>query len=241
MPRFFTDNVNSEIGIVTGDDRKHIEKSLRMKIGDEIVLCNQTGQDYFGNIDSISESEVTVKIYNVLPSKGESPVNINLIMANPKGDKMDLIVQKCTELGVKEITPMLTQYCVSRPDQKSMKKKIDRWQKIAEEASKQSGRGIIPKINQCVEFKEIVNNMPNESLNLICYEKYGTTIKETIKDDSNQKINLIIGSEGGFSDKEIEEIKNNNINIITLGDRILRCETAPISAISIIMALKDCM
>ncbi len=239
MPRFFIDKPNGNNAIVTGADAVHIGRSLRMKLGDELILCCDA-TEYTTKILTISDSEVVCEILSSQTSKAEPNISLRLFQAIPKSDKMELIIQKAVELGADEITPVLTERCVSRPDDKSFKKKKVRWEKIALEAAKQSGRGIIPKISDILSFEECVLELQKLDCAFMCYEKGGERLTaDRLKNASN--VGILIGSEGGFEQAEADFAFENNITLIGLGNRILRCETAPIATISIIMSLTDNM
>lgn len=235
MPRFFSDEINDEIAVISGGDATHIGRSLRMRLGDELIVCKD-GIEYNTKIESISDEQVICKIIDSSLSNAEPNINLTLFQAVPKGDKLDLIVQKAVELGVKEICPVLTSRCVSRPDSKSFEKKQKRLQKIALEAAKQSGRGIIPQVSEIINLEQCIDRMRSIDLGLVCYEKGGKNLSE-VGLKPNSSVGLFIGSEGGFDAQEIEKCSSNGIIPVGLGSRILRCETAPISAISIIMNL----
>lgn len=236
MPRFFIDNIDKdkEKAYILGEDAKHITKSLRMHTGEQVILCDCKGYDYICTIISINDQYVEVNINDIVISKSEPNIKVVLYQGLPKGDKMDTIIQKTVELGVSEIVPVLTNRCVSRPDEKSANKKCQRWQKISLEAAKQSGRGIIPKVNNIISIKEMYKRIDKQDKTIVFYEVGGQSLSEII---NNQKsnINIIIGPEGGFEKYEIEQLLNNGANIATLGPRILRTETAGIAAISAIM------
>ena len=167
----------------------------------------------------------------------EPPISIILYQGLPKSSKMDFIVQKATEIGVKEIYPIITNRTVVKIDNnKKEKNKVDRWNKISEEAAKQSKRDIIPKVNSVLSFKEMINILKDEENILVPYENQeGIGIKDIIKKISNKKIHVIIGPEGGFEEEEIEELKDIGSNTVSLGPRILRTETAGIVALSILL------
>lgn len=235
MPRFFSDEINDEIAVISGSDAVHIGRSLRMRLGDELIVCKD-GVDYSTKIESISDTQVICRIVASSPSNAEPNIDLTLFQAMPKSDKLDMIVQKAVELGAKEICPVLTSRCVSRPDSKSYAKKQKRLQKIALEAAKQSGRGIIPQVSEILTLEQCIERMKAMDLGLVCYEKGGKNLSEVgLKD--NASIGLFIGSEGGFDEQEIAKCCDNGIIPIGMGTRILRCETAPVSAISIIMNL----
>lgn len=240
MPRFFVkeENINSNYITVSGNDAVHIGRSLRMKIGDKLILCcNKI--DYTTKILTINDSEVICEIMSQTPIQSEANINLVLYQAMPKLDKLEFITQKAVELGAAKIVPVITSRCISRPDKKSFSKKKERLNKIALEAAKQSGRGIIPEIYDILDFKSAVSELSKHDFSFVCYEKGGIPFSCIINpnDFKNKNIGLFIGSEGGFDEKEIEVCESLGIRTISMGKRILRCETAPVSAISIIMAL----
>lgn len=234
MPRFFVDNINDGRAYISGDDAKHISRVLRMNIGDEITLCDGKGKDYTAKIDSISEY-IELEILSEIDNVAEPSLKLNLYQAIPKLDKMDLIVQKSVELGINRITPVLTERCISRPNKQSMNRKIERYNKIALAAAKQSGRGIIPIVMPMISYQDAVKEI-TRGTGILFYECGGARLGNFIS-ESTLSASILIGSEGGFSQKEVDLAKESGIAVATLGERILRCETAPISAISIIMYL----
>ena len=237
LSRFFADKEQFSSDFVTllGDDVKHISKVLRMRAGDEITLCDKCGTDYRCSIREIYSDKIIADILSKEPNKAEAPINITLYQGLPKSDKMEYIIQKCVELGVNNIVPVMTKRVISKP--KDMDKKIDRWQKIATEASKQCGRGVIPKVHSLILFEDMAKSISEaQDLNLMPYEcEKNCKIKDILKNNKNTNINIIIGPEGGFDDTEAMFALNNNITTVTLGPRILRTETAPIATVSAIM------
>ncbi|HJJ05957.1 MAG TPA: 16S rRNA (uracil(1498)-N(3))-methyltransferase [Clostridiaceae bacterium] len=241
MPKFFIKNnqVKGEYIDITGDDVNHIKNVLRLKIDDCIQVCNSdTGNNYKAQIVSVEKSNIKCSIIEKLNSTVESNVYIHILQGLPKADKMELIIQKCTELGVQEITPVNMERSIVKLNPKDETKKIQRWQKIAEVAAKQSGRDKITQINNIVKFKDIFNVLKDYDAFLVAYEKEkeNTLKKELIKlkEVSSPKVAVLIGPEGGIDDEEIKILKTNNTKIITLGKRILRTETAPLAISSII-------
>ncbi len=239
MPRFFSDDIRGEYIYLNKDDENHILKSLRMKNGDEVIICDTNGFDFTCEVQ-ITGDRIRCKIVDMNKNFTEPSVDITLYQALPKGDKMDMIVQKCTELGIKKIVPVLTDRCISRPDEKKMAKKIIRYNKIAFEAAKQSQRGIIPKIENIMSFKDAVDIASKDDMTLFFYEKGGNKLSEINYDNINS-LSFFIGSEGGFDTEEVNLARENDFKIMSLGNRILRCETAPIAALSCIMLLTDNM
>lgn len=241
MPKFFikNDQVKDEYIDITGDDVNHIKNVLRLKIDDCIQVCNSdTGNNYKAQIVSVEKSNIKCSIIEKLNSTVESNVYIHILQGLPKADKMELIIQKCTELGVQEITPVNMERSIVKLNPKDETKKIQRWQKIAEVAAKQSGRDKITQINNIVKFKDIFDVLKDYDTFLVAYEKEkeNTLKKELIKlkEVTSPKIAVLIGPEGGIDDEEIKVLKMNNTKIITLGKRILRTETAPLAISSII-------
>ena len=234
MPRFFTTNINSSRAVIESDDARHITKSLRMREGDAIVLCNGEGFDYRGKISLIGHEHVEVIIYERNPSPGEPKVKITLYQALPKADKLDFIVQKAVELGAGEIVPVLTSRCISRPDEKSMTKKLERLNRTALEAAKQCGRGIVPNVAPLMEFSAAVNSMKHSALPILCYEASSIQLSKVLHPKA-AGIALMIGSEGGFSADEVRLAEESGVHCVSLGSRILRCETAPLCALSAIL------
>lgn len=234
-PRFFTENI-SDTAVVNGDDAKHISTVLRMKVGDKAVLCDNSENDYLCEIMSAQKEQVVFSVLDKQKNEAEPTVKLRLFQCIPKSDKMEFIVQKATELGASEIIPVLSKRCVSRPDDKTAIKKAMRYQKIAEEASKQCGRGKIPEIKPMMSFKEAVKAYSGDGCGILFYECGGEAISKIVPEDASV-INVFIGSEGGFEKEEAELAKDSGIALATLGKRILRCETAPVAAISVLMNL----
>lgn len=233
MPRFFTGPLEGPTALLTGEDAAHISRSLRLRPGEEITLCDGRGTDYEGRICSTGET-VEVEILSRRPSVAEPGVQITLYQACPKGDKMETIIQKSVELGVSAIVPVLTERCVSRPDRAAMAKKLPRYQKIALEAAKQSGRGIIPAVHPLLTLREAAERVSGSSL--VLYEKGGERLCNLISGHETE-INLFVGSEGGFSPEEIALLGEKGIRPATLGSRILRCETAPVCGLAVVLSL----
>lgn len=234
MAWFFTNEINSDKYEITGEDAKHIAKSLRMKVGEELTLCTLDGRRHECVIESFSTDSVFVTVLSSTTCEQEPSVKISLFMALTKGDKMDDIVQKSVELGVYEIIPVLTSRCISRPDEKQIKKKVARWQKIAVGAASQSRRGIIPKVHDMMTLKEASQMAENFDKSIVFYECGGEKIKDIV-DENVKTLAMFIGSEGGFEETEIEMLKANGVIPSTLGKRILRAQTAPIVGITAVM------
>lgn len=244
MPKFFiTQNqIENEKITIIGKDVNHIKNVLRQKNGDEIIICdNTTEQDYKCKIEKIEEEKILCEIQEKIENNSESNVKITIFQGLPKSDKMELVIQKSVELGVYDITPIEMKRCVVKLNEKDKAKKIERWQKIAEVAAKQSGRNQIPKINDIIPVKNICKLTEKYDLILVAYEKEeNTTLKQVLKEmkqenKENLKIAVVIGPEGGIEEKEIEMLQQSGAKIITLGRRILRTETVALNMLSIIL------
>ena len=235
MPRFFCDSISDGVVSITGPDARHIGRSLRMRLGDEITVCSGA-KEYISKILTISDELVTCEVLEERLSENEADISLTLFQAMPKSDKLDTIIQKATELGAARVCPVLTERCVSRPDKKSFEKKLERLRRISLEACKQSGRAAMVEISPLMSFDECIAEMIKLDMPLMCYEQGGESLS-AVGLKSGQSIGLLVGSEGGFAPHEAEKAKSAGIRMIGLGRRILRCETAPVSAISIIMHL----
>ena len=248
MSKFFVKNEqikDNEITIL-GEDVKHIANVLRLKKEDEIQICNlDTKMNYIANINEIDKKYVKCKIKKIENTDSETQVNITLYQGLPKADKMEYIIQKNVELGVKKIIPVEMERSIVKFDQKTVEKKIERWQKISEVASKQSGRDIIPKIEIPTNIKKICENINEYDIVLVAYENEENNslknelsqIKITIINNQSQefKIGIVIGPEGGLEKQDVENLERSGAKIITLGKRILRTETVALNVLSIIM------
>ena len=235
MAWFFTQHdIKDNKHIIAGENAKHISKVLRMKIGEEITLVTPDNTQCTCEISDINSDSVIVDILSRKPCENEPDVFVTLYQALPKSDKMDYIIQKCVELGVSRIVPVISARCVSRPDNKSLKKKQERWQKIALQAGMQSRRGIVPQVCECVSFKEAVKLSEQNDKNIIFYEMGGESVRK-ILNEKVKSIGMFIGSEGGFEQSEVDLVVESGGTPATLGKRILRAETAPLAGLSIIM------
>ena len=236
MPRFFTEHADENEIILTGEEAHHIGRSLRMRTGEMLTVCS-CGIDYQCEIIKITDSQVFLRPVEIHPCASEPNIHLTLYQAVPKQDKLAEIVQKATELGVSEIVPVLTSRCIARPDKKEFLKKQERLQKIAVSAAKQSGRGRIPEVHSLHSWKEALASMQQQDISIMLYEEKGGIRFEEIPFTSQTNIGLFIGSEGGISEQEAKEAVSAGLYRVWLGNRILRCETAPTAAISILMYL----
>ena len=233
LPRFFTGPITGDRALITGGDASHITKSLRLRLGEAVTLCDGCGFDYEGRILSLGDP-VEVELLGKRPTACEPQAKVTLFQAMPKGDKLEWIIQKSVELGVYQIVPVLTARCISRPSPAGMEKKLARYQKIADEAAKQCGRGILPKVAPLVSLEEAVGMLPEKSL--VFYEKGGQRLCRMVSPDDSEW-GIFVGSEGGFSPEEIQFLERWGVCPATLGSRILRCETAPLCGLSVLFSL----
>ncbi|MBZ9688178.1 16S rRNA (uracil(1498)-N(3))-methyltransferase [Clostridium estertheticum] len=240
MHKFFVPKANivENNAIIEGEDVKHIYKVLRLKVGDKVSINNCEGSEYVGEITLIDKKSVNINLLEKSSINNESPIEVYLFQGMPKSTKMDLIVQKNTELGVKAITPIITERVVVKTELAEFKK-VDRWNRIALEACKQSKRSLVPQINVPIEFDHLLENLKQMDLVVVPYENeegYGIKkLMKTIEKQSISKVAIVIGPEGGFEECEIIKLKEIGASIITLGPRILRTETAGFTCLSLIM------
>ena len=235
MPRFFIRANQIEDGVVTllGDDAHHISRSLRMAAGECITVCDMQKNEYECELTDFLPDRVLAKILETRQSDTEPPYHAIVYQALPKGDKLDSVIQKAVECGASEITTFESERCIVRAKGENESKKVERRQRIALEAAKQSGRGIVPAVNATISFSEMCRRAAEADIALFCYEGDGTEPlpvalgKAVAKiDKENPTIALIIGSEGGFSLAEAQKICSLGILPVGLGKRILRTETA---------------
>lgn len=237
MPRCFIDYVpESDCVILTGDDAHHISRVLRMKSGEALTICDGLGTDYQCVLTDTEGGKVNCHIEEHVPSRGEPVTDVTLFMALPKGDKMDFIVQKAVELGANTVVPYLASRCVSRPDGKALAKKIERWRKIAREAAQQCGRGRVPTVMECVDFSAAVARAAQTEMPLFFYEmERETSVRTVLRAHTFTSAAIMIGPEGGFAEEEAQMARQNGLTHVSLGPRILRCETAPLAALTAVL------
>ena len=240
MHRFYVSDVSEADKSVHiyGEDVNHIKNVLRLRAGDEITVGDGSGRDYTCNISEIKDDEVVADICNITDNCAELPTDIYLFQGLPKADKMEFIIEKAVELGAKEIIPVMMERTVVKLDDKKKPRKLERYNLIAESASKQSRRGIIPKVSNFVNMKEAIDIASKLDMIMVPYEsaKGMDYSLEVFKEAAGNKksVGIFIGPEGGFADKEIEELKQSGARIVSLGHRILRTETAGLTALSIL-------
>ena len=244
MPKFFVkqEQIQENRITVKGQDVNHIKKVLRAQIGEELSICNcENGKNFLCTIQEMQDEEIVCQIEQQIDDEVESNVEVTVFQGLPKADKMELVIQKSVELGAYAITPVEMKRCVVKLNEKDKRKKIERWQKIAEVAAKQSGRNRIPQVHEIQTIKNICNLCQEYDIVLVAYEKEEKNkLKqelEKIKDKQKEyvKLAILIGPEGGLEEAEINQLKDKGAKIVTLGKRILRTETVALSMLSIIM------
>lgn len=239
MYHFFVseEQINGENAYIEGSDVNHIANVLRMKPGEELLISVKGDWDYLCKIVDIETDRVNLKVLESMEQR-ELPVNITLLQGIPKSDKLEMIIQKAVELGVSEIIPVKTKRVVVKIDEKKVDTKVNRWNAIAESAAKQSKRSIIPKVHEPMSIDNALEIVKDFGVKLIPYENAdGIDKTRKILDnmDKTKNISVFIGPEGGFEESEVERIKNSGFEVITLGKRILRTETAGLALLSNIM------
>ena len=240
MPKFFIpNNCTYTIGDlirISGRDAFHISHTLRMKKGESLTLVSTDQAEYSTVIDSFVSDEVCLKVTDVSQNSTEPRVFSSLFQALAKGDKMDTVIQKSVELGVGEIYPVASARCIVQADEKRAEKKLERWQRIAEEAAKQCGRGIIPRVHPIISFKDALEQMKKSDLYFLCYETSEENNPKALFSKSNfDSVSFFIGPEGGIAPEEVELAHFLGIPDVTLGKLILRTETASSAVLSMIL------
>lgn len=224
---------------VIGEDVNHIKNVLRYKLNDELEICDEHEIRYFTKIIEMTNDEIILTILKKEEDSRELPVKVTIFQGLPKSDKLEFIIQKCTELGVYSIVPIITDRVIVKLDDKNETKKVERWNKIALEAAKQSGRQAIPKFENVMKLENVVENLSKYDIVIVPYEcEKNHTLKAELK-KMNKKVEsiaVVIGPEGGFSENDIKILeKCDKVREVSLGKRILRTETAGIATMAMIL------
>lgn len=236
MTRFFVEANDLDASSVqlTGENAAHA-RVLRLKAGEQILLCDGQGNECLCLIQEAGEN-YTLSVLERNHSSSEPAVSVSIFMAFPKADKLEHVIQKATELGACRIVAFPSARCVSRPDEKSLKKKLERWRKIAASAAEQSGRGRIPEIEVLPSYALALQQAAQAKMPILFYEnEHATTLRMALESESFDTVSLVSGPEGGFEVQEVEQARMAGLRICTLGSRILRCETAPLCGLSAVM------
>lgn len=233
IPRIYTPQIMTcgETLDLEPQASKHISRVLRLKQHHPIKLFNGLGGEFQATIDAIDNKSVILKIHSHLPENAQPPLNTHIAIGVSKGDKMDFIVQKCTELGVASISPIITEHSDVKLNNDRWQKKQQHWLSVSISACEQSGRNLLPEINEIQTFSSWVQNATGQRC--IFHPSTEHTLSDISSDDT---VSMCFGSEGGFSAKEITEAQATGFKVIGLGPRILRAETAPLAALAIVQA-----
>ena len=239
---FATTKKTNDRYVIDGNDFNHIANVLRMQVGEQL-LVSFNGKSDLCKIESLTSTTATVVVVAEDYQNCELPLSITLMQGIPKGDKMELIIQKAVELGVSDFIPVETSRCVVKIEPKKQASKVARWQAISESGAKQSKRNVIPQVKNILTFNQLIQTIDDYDLFILPYENeegMQATKNALSLLKPNMKVALLIGPEGGFSEKEIEQAKEKGALIVSLGKRILRAETAAITALSMIMLYAEC-
>ena len=237
MPRFFVpkQEIGSSFLVLTGEIAAHA-KVLRLKNGDDVTICDGEGTDYICTVSDVANGQISLVVHSADPSQSEPKVACSVYMAFAKADKFEHVIQKATELGAAELVCFPSVRCVSRPDEKSLVKKLDRWQKIAASAAEQSRRGRIPQVIALPSYSSALKRAAEADLAVCLYEnEEQLTFRAAIEAAPFRTASILTGPEGGFESEEVRQAAEAGLKICTLGSRILRCETAPLCALSALM------
>ena len=237
MSRFFVNpaDYKPDFMVLTGENAAHA-KVLRLKRGEEVTVCDGAGRECVCVVSDVSNDQISIVVKSQQDASSEAAVKVSVYMAFSKGDKFEHVIQKATELGAYEIIAFPSARCVSKPDEKSLPRKLDRWQKIAASAAEQSGRGMIPTVVTLGSYKEALSRAAQADLGILFYEnEQATTLRMALDAGPFGAISLLTGPEGGLESREVEQASQMGLKVCTLGKRILRCETAPLCALSAVM------
>ena len=237
MVRFFVEpaELQPDFLVLTGENAQHA-KVLRLKAGEAVLVCDGQGNECLCTISDVSPGQISLVVKDRRESETEAAIRVSVYMAFPKADKLEHVTQKATELGAYEIVAFPSSRCVSRPDEKSLKKKLERWQKIAASAAEQSGRGRVPQVLVLPSFKAALERAAQADKALMFYEnEHAVTLRMALESGSFSTVSLLTGPEGGLEPAEVEQAREAGLAVCTLGRRILRCETAPLCALSAVM------
>ncbi len=237
MTKFFVEpaQLESDYPTLEGENAKHA-KVLRLKAGEEVLLCDGEGRECLCAVTAVSDTRIDLSVTARRTSETEAQVQVSVYMAFPKADKLEHVVQKATELGAYEIVAFPSGRCISKPDEKSLGKKLERWQKIAASAAEQSGRGRIPQVLTLPSYKAALERAAKADKALLFYEnERATTLRMALQSSPYATVSLLTGPEGGLEEKEVQQALDAGLRVCTLGRRILRCETAPLCALSAVM------
>ena len=241
MSIFYVKNaqISGDKAVILGGDVKHIRDVLRYNVSDTLDICDDDGIRYLTKISGFDKETVFLDVLEKSDYTTEPSINVTLFQGLPKSDKLELIIQKTTELGVSAVIPVITERTVVKLDEKDINKKVERWNEIAQEAGKQSGRQKIPTVEKPIKLKNLIENISKYDILLLPYEcEKEMTLKTVLRNlkEKSKKVAIFIGPEGGFSEEEVDLLsKLENVRRVTLGPRILRTETAGIATVAMVL------
>ncbi len=244
MQRYFVEKEqfeNEKVRIL-GEDARHISRVMRGRAGDQIIVCDGVLRVVLAELEIVEQSEVIAVVLEEIAEKNEARFRVSIAQSLPKGDKLETVIQKCTEIGADAFVPFLSERTVVQYDAKKEEKRLQRWSKIAKEAAEQSHRSRIPVIKQPLTYKQLLKTFGDYDLVLFCYEKEnGLQLRDAVRpfaesrQESEANVLLVVGPEGGFAEREADEAEAAGAKITGLGKRILRAETAGMAALSCIL------
>lgn len=237
MARFFVDpeTLQKDFFVLSGENAAHA-RVLRLKCGETVTVCDGIGNECVCTVSEVSPDQISLVVRDRGESSSEASVKVSVYMAFSKGDKFEHVIQKATELGAFEIVAFPSARCVSRPDEKSLQKKLERWKKIAAAAAEQSGRSIVPDVLVLKSYDEAIDRAATADIPILFYEnERATTLRMKLSEREYHSVSIITGPEGGLEEQEVKKALGSGLSVCTLGARILRCETAPLCALSAIM------
>lgn len=236
MARFFvsSDVMQDNFIVLTGENAAHA-RVLRLKNGEQVTVCDGSGEECCCTVSDVSADQICLVVEKRVASASEAAVKASVYVAFSKGDKLEHVIQKATELGAYEIVAFPSARCISKPDDKSLKKKLERWKKIAASAAEQSGRGHIPDVLVVDSYLGALRRAAESDLSILFYENEQATTLRMALQSQYRSISFLTGPEGGFEPSEVQQAVDHGLSICTLGKRILRCETAPLCALSAVM------
>ncbi|GAA0135953.1 16S rRNA (uracil(1498)-N(3))-methyltransferase [Paenibacillus sp. YSY-4.3] len=245
MQRYFIDpeQFGDKTVSITGEDARHIGKVMRSKPEDKLIVSDGIAREALVEITEIEAQEVKARIIEMLEASGEPRVQVTIAQSLPKGDKMEIVIQKCTEIGASSFLPFMSERTVVQYDPRKEEKRALRWRKIAKEAAEQAHRSRVPAVDSPATWKELLGKLPEYDLACVCYEKeHGQQLRDVLKpfserigDGTKPRVLVAIGPEGGFTEQEIAQLEAAGAVSIGLGRRILRTETAGMAALTCIM------
>ena len=241
MPRFFVQSnaIQGDVITIIGSDASHISRSLRMKVGEHVTVCDMQKTEYDCQITAITEDTVTLSVIQSKQSNNEPPYHARLFMALPKADKMEFVIQKAVEMGVSEIIPYRSERSVVKLDSQNGEKKRQRWQKIADSAAGQCGRGILPVVHAPMDFDKALSLAVESEFCFVCYEgEDGCSLPSAMRalPAIPKSVSFFVGAEGGIAHGELQKMAEVGVKSVGLGPRILRCESAPLYVLACLSA-----